>query len=254
MRKGRAASNAEGGGAGREANDAPGSSQPFDSSDPLDPFDPSEPFEAHDLADRRRKSVSAAAGSGSANAEPSSSGTGETTYTRSRRTPADSSSSDQTPGRSKKPARSLKARAIDYLSRREYSRVELSRKLTPFLDEANDEGALEALLDSLEREGWLSDSRFAENLVNRRAARMGASRIVGELKRHSVGDALIEEVGAQLRETEFSRAQAVWSKKFGQLPETPAERAKQARFLAMRGFSSATIAKILKGGDDWEGV
>lgn len=57
-------------------------------------------------------------------------------------------------------------------------------------------------------------------------------------------------VGAQLRETEWARAQAVWRKKFGVLPETPAERAKQARFLAARGFSSATIVKLLKGGEE----
>ncbi|MDI9651275.1 RecX family transcriptional regulator, partial [Burkholderia cenocepacia] len=47
------------------------------------------------------------------------------------------------------------------------------------------------------------------------------------------------------------RAQAVWRKKFGALPQTPAERAKQARFLAARGFSSATIVKLLKVGDDF---
>ncbi len=111
---------------------------------------------------------------------------------------------------------------------------------------------LEALLNSLESEGWLSDSRFVESVIHRRAARVGASRIVNELRRHVVGDALIEEVSAQLRETELMRAQAVWRKKYGQLPETPVERARQARFLAMRGFSHATIAKILKGiDDDW---
>jgi regulatory protein len=106
------------------------------------------------------------------------------------------------------------------------------------------------VLDALEREGWLSDSRFAESLIHRRASRLGASRIVNELKRHAVGQTLIEEASAQLRETELARAQAVWRKKFGQIPETPAERAKQMRFLAARGFSGATIGKILKGIDE----
>ena len=243
MRKGRAAPNS---GRGKEEREA---ARP----DPLDPFDPFESFDAHDLAEGRRASPADATGSGSANAAPSTALTGqsnEPTYTRSRREP--SASSDEASGRSKKPARSLKARALDYLSRREYSRSELSRKLAPFVEEAD---ALEPLLDSLESEGWLSDSRFAESLVHRRAARMGTSRIVGELRRHAVGDALIEEVGAQLRETELARAQAVWRKKYGHLPETPAERAKQARFLAMRGFSRATIVKILKGGDEnWDGL
>jgi regulatory protein len=136
---------------------------------------------------------------------------------------------------------------MGYLSRREYSRAELSRKLVPYTDDADE---LETLLDLLERENWLSDSRFAESLIHRRASRLGASRIVGELKRHAVDAALIEEASSQLRETELARAQAVWRKKYGELPTTPAERARQARFLAARGFSTGTIGKILKGLDD----
>ncbi len=147
-----------------------------------------------------------------------------------------------------RPGRSLKARALEYLSRREYSRSELVRKLAPFSEERD---ALDALIDTLEREGWLSDARFAESVAHRRAPRMGANRIVSELRRHDVDDALIESVGAQLRETELARAQAVWRKKYGQLPQTPAERAKQARFLAARGFSRSTIVRILKGDDDF---
>ncbi|MCS0464149.1 recombination regulator RecX, partial [Burkholderia mallei] len=148
---------------------------------------------------------------------------------------------------SQRPARTLKGRAVAYLSRREYSRAELARKLTPHADESDD---VESLLDALERENWLSDSRFAESLVHRRASRVGSARIISELKRHAVGDALVESVGARLRESEFERAQSVWRKKFGAVPQTQAERAKQARFLAMRGFSSATIAKLLKGDAD----
>ena len=160
----------------------------------------------------------------------------------SRGSPSGESTNTQRPGRS------LKSRALAYLSRREYSRAELSGKLMALTDDAD---ALEALLDSLVRDGWLSDTRFAESVVHRRAARAGTNRIVSELKRHAVGDELIEQIGAQLRETELARAQAVWHKKYGQLPTTPAERARQARFLAARGFSLGTIAKILKGIDDW---
>lgn len=158
-------------------------------------------------------------------------------------------SGPESTGRARRPARSLKARAIDYLSRREYSRAELTRKLAPFVEEGD---ALDPLLDSLEREGWLSDVRFAESLMNRRSARMGASRIVSELRQHGLDQSLIESVGSQLRDTERARALAVWRKKFGQLPQSPADRARQARFLAMRGFSHTTIAQVLKAGDeDW---
>jgi regulatory protein len=137
-------------------------------------------------------------------------------------------------------------RAIGYLSRREHSRSELERKLTPFVEEGD---SLEDVLKALEREGWLSDQRFAESVVNRRSARFGASRIVGELKRNAVDSELVNEVAGQLRDSERSRAHAVWSKKFSSLPSTPAERAKQARFLASRGFSSSAISAVLKGGE-----
>lgn len=178
----------------------------FDPLDPLDPLDPSSDYPAPDSP----------------------------------------SSPSKQAGPTRRPTRSLKMRAIDYLSRREYSRAELTRKLAPFVEEGDE---LEPLLDSLERESLLSDARFAESVMNRRASRMGANRIVSELRQHKLDDTLIESVGSQLRETERARAQAVWRKKFGTLPQSPAERVKQARFLAMRGFSRATISQILKGDD-----
>jgi regulatory protein len=148
-------------------------------------------------------------------------------------------------------ARSLRSRALGYLSRREYSRVELARKLAPFI-ENEEAGALVGLLDSLEQAGWLSDARFTESVMHRRAARAGASRIINELKQHAVDDALIENAGIQLRKTELARAQAVWQKKYGQFPATQQARAKQARFLAGRGFARDVIGKILKGFDEDE--
>ncbi|WP_167387565.1 recombination regulator RecX [Paraburkholderia susongensis] len=234
-----------------------------------DPFDPFESFDAHDRAashgPQRTQPQSHPSSSGpdfSGNASgPASEAipevTSEVTYTRSRRQPGEARPGQQDPldrdetRKSQRPARSLKARALGYLSRREYSRAELARKLKPYVEETD---SLDTVLDSLEAENWLSDSRFAESLMHRRSSRLGSTRILGELKQHALNPELVEEVGAQLRETELARAQAVWRKKFGQLPSTPAERAKQARFLASRGFSGTTIGKILKGIDEtWDG-
>jgi regulatory protein len=214
-----------------------------------DSFDPFESFDAHDRA-AGRGPQRAQFESPSASAPDSS----EVTYSRSRREPraARSGEDEARPAKeSQRPARSLKGRALGYLSRREYSRAELARKLKPYVEETD---SLETVLDALQAENWLSDSRFAESLVHRRASKLGASRILGELKQHALDPTLVEEASAQLRETELARAQAVWRKKFGTLPDTPAERAKQMRFLASRGFSGATIGKILKGVDDeWGG-
>jgi SOS response regulatory protein OraA/RecX len=147
----------------------------------------------------------------------------------------------------KGPQLSLRGRALGYLSRREHSRAELSRKLTPHLGE-ND--SLDTLLDALEREGWLSNERYVESVLHRRGTRLGTSRIVNELKRNGIDETLIQDAGAELNKTELARAREVWSKKYGEPPTTPAERAKQARFLATRGFTSGTIMKVLKAGDD----
>ena len=205
-----------------------------------------ESFDAHDRAAGRSPQRVQSESSPPASSDPS-----ETTYTRSRRTPGEAKPGQDEAKKSQRPARSLKGRALGYLSRREYSRSELARKLKPFVEESD---SLDTLLDALEAENWLSNSRFAESLIHRRASRLGTSRIIGELKQHAVAQTLVEEVSAQLRETELARAQAVWRKKFGRLPETPADRAKQARFLASRGFSGATIGKILKGIDEaWSG-
>ncbi|MBR8007447.1 recombination regulator RecX [Burkholderia vietnamiensis] len=218
----------------------------------VDPFDDDESFDAHDRSRRRVSGI----GILGARAADAAAPVTEDVYTRSsqhpRRTRRASGGAAGEPSataerKSSKPPRSLKGRALGYLSRREYSRAELARKLAPYVGE---DESVEPVLDALEQEGWLSDARFAESLVHRRASRVGVARIVSELKRHAVGDTLVEEVNAQLRETELTRAQAVWRKKFGALPQTPAERAKQARFLAARGFSSATIVKLLKAGDD----
>nr|WP_232470793.1 recombination regulator RecX [Caballeronia hypogeia] len=201
-------------------------SDPFEDADPFEPFEQCAPSEAP------------RAPSGEAN---------EAVFSRSsQRTRKPSVNEASNPKRAQ---RSLKGRALAYLSRREYSRAELSRKLRPYVEEAD---SLESLLDSLERDGWLSNERFVESVVHRRASRMGGGRIISELKRHAVGDTLIGEAADKLAQTETARARAVWEKKYGVLPETPAERAKQARFLAARGFSGGTIGKILKGGDeDW---
>lgn len=216
--------------------------------DPEDPFDSLDPFESFDAHDRAAGRVPQRSQSG-ASASPSqgASSPTETIYTRSRRVPGEGGPPQEEEKKSQRPTRSLKGRALGYLSRREYSRAELARKLKPYVEETD---SLDKVLDALEAENWLSDSRFAESLVHRRASRLGTSRIIGELKQHSLDQTLVEEASAQLRETELTRAAAVWRKKFGQLPQTPAERAKQTRFLASRGFSGATIGKILKGIDE----
>ncbi|WP_447918693.1 recombination regulator RecX [Achromobacter aegrifaciens] len=142
---------------------------------------------------------------------------------------------------------SLKMRAVGYLSRREHAREELARKLAAY---AEDPAEVEAVLDVLEKEGWLSTERFAQSLVHRRASRQGAARIVQELRQHGVDDNQVAELREQLRATEYDRALEVWKKRFDAKPDDRAAYAKQARFLASRGFAHDVIRRILGAGDE----
>jgi regulatory protein len=141
------------------------------------------------------------------------------------------------------PRISLKARALRYLSAREHSRLELARKLTRHLQEGDD---LDQLLDWLVAQKFLSDSRFAESLVNRRAARFGSSRILSELQTHGLDDDAVSTLRISLLEDENERAFQVWEKKFGTVATSHEERAKQMRFLQQRGFSHSAIQFAIK--------
>ena len=52
---------------------------------------------------------------------------------------------------------------------------------------------------------------------------------------------------AGLKESELARAQAIWMKKFGQVAGDAANRNRQARFLATRGFSSDVVRQVVSG-------
>jgi len=146
-----------------------------------------------------------------------------------------------------RPGLSLKARAVGLLSRREHSRIELQRKLAPH---AENPEALSKVLDELSREGWQSDERFTQGLVHRKATGHGLTRIVQDLKKQGITPEAIATVRSALKETELSRAQAVWAQKFGsqpiQFPLSLSEYARQGRFLASRGFSTEVIRRVLK--------
>ena len=164
--------------------------------------------------------------------------------------------------RAARPAQTLKAKALACIAQREHSRVELKRKLLVHAakqaraaaaagidHEPAGEAEVEALLDWLAARDLLSEARFVETRVQARAARFGDLRIRRELAEHGV--ALDDEALAALRGSELARARAVRIKRFGAVPPADAaERAKQLRFLAARGFSAETARRVLKGEDD----
>lgn len=137
----------------------------------------------------------------------------------------------------------LRQRALACLSRREYSRLELRRKLAPHAGEDDD---LNALLDDLEARNWLSDSRYAEQIVHARSAKYGAQRIAYELREQGVDEVSVAAALAGLQDGELERAREVWSKKFGRPPRDAQEKTKQVRFLQSRGFAMDVIFQALR--------
>jgi len=96
--------------------------------------------------------------------------------------------------------------------------------------------------------GELSEARFVESRIHARAARYGNLRIQQELAQHGV--APDDSAREQLKASELSRAREVWRRKFGAPAAGAAERAKQMRFLAQRGFSAEVIRRVVAGGED----
>ena len=143
-----------------------------------------------------------------------------------------------------RPAISLKARALRYLSAREHSRLELSRKLRRYAQESDN---IDQLLDQLEIAKLLSQERFCDSLINRRAQRYGNSRIFAELQSHGLGSEIVNAAKDELLKGEAARALEVWERKFGSTGAQPADRAKQMRFMQQRGFSHRAIFSAMKG-------
>ena len=133
----------------------------------------------------------------------------------------------------------LRTRALRLLARREHSRQELGRKLSP---RAESSDALNALLDSLEAKKQLSDERFASERAHVLSRKYGAARIRQDLKARGVDARTIDSV---FSEGDLERARAILDRKYRDPASTREERAKRMRFLQGRGFSSEIIFKLL---------
>ena len=142
------------------------------------------------------------------------------------------------------------AYAITLLARRDFSSGELSRKLA---DRGYVEIAIGPVVEELLASNKLNDERYSQNFVAYRARRgHGPARIRSHLKTSGLDRSMIDEAVKGDDAPDFlALARAVRSRKFG--PEIPAdrkERARQARFLQYRGFSTDHIRAVLDGAPD----
>lgn len=146
-----------------------------------------------------------------------------------------------------KPQKSLKARAVDLLSRREYSRRELYQKLAPHAESPDE---VEKVLDELASRGWQSDNRFAEQFAEIKGRKYGSRRLAAEMRERGIESETISE--ALAGQDDVALARQLWQKKFGQPPQSQEERVKQIRFLAARGLPMDAIRKVLSWADSDE--
>jgi regulatory protein len=141
----------------------------------------------------------------------------------------------------------VRAAALRLLARREHSARELRRKLR---ERGHLEEFVDAVLAELERERLLDDARFADALIASRIGRgQGPMRLLAELRERGVAEAIAEQALAEAECDWTALAATVRRKRFGAAAPTDyPQRAKQARFLQYRGFTSEQIRHAL--GDD----
>ncbi|MEZ5739608.1 MAG: regulatory protein RecX [Burkholderiaceae bacterium] len=164
--------------------------------------------------------------------------------------------------------KALRQHAFRFLSRRDYSRAELQKRLAvaprprpasrrglvasavgqpaPVRPEPPDPRLIEQVLDELVGRGYLSDERFAGSLARRAREKYGPARLAQLMRQHQIEPTVAAPIIASERASEAQRAHAVWARRFDKPPADLAERARQTRYLASRGFSGAIIAKVLR--------
>ncbi|MCC6379485.1 MAG: regulatory protein RecX [Burkholderiales bacterium] len=130
------------------------------------------------------------------------------------------------------------------LARREYGRAELRARL---LARGVDEAGADEALDELVRRGLLSDERYAEALVARKAGRWGRRAIAHEMKEKGVDAAAASSALAALgQRDEVEEALALWRRRYDAPPGDPREKARQLRFLLSRGYPASVAMKVLR--------
>ena len=142
---------------------------------------------------------------------------------------------------------------IAYLSRREYSRQELSRRLIDCGYETSEVGTA---LDRLVAEGWQDDTRFAQALVRMRAGSgYGPLRIRHELSKHGLGDRMADQILDPYgpRWTDIATEWIV--RRYGGGAEFAADHAmrrKAGDFLLRRGFEVGVMHNALRAAAETE--
>ncbi|HEX6572631.1 MAG TPA: regulatory protein RecX [Steroidobacteraceae bacterium] len=145
--------------------------------------------------------------------------------------------------------RTVRTAALALLAGRDFSRHELTGRL---LRKGYGAQVVDAAVAALVQEGFLREQRYVEQYIVHHAGRgHGPVRIRIELREKGVAAEAIDEA-LEAAETDWVHsAREARRRKFGLSPPGDyRERARQARFLQYRGFSSEQIRAALGPGED----
>jgi regulatory protein len=145
--------------------------------------------------------------------------------------------------------RTVRTAAYALLAGRDFSRHELATRL---LRKGYPPELVAAAVETVVQEGLLREERFAEQFVSQQSRRgRGPVRIRMGLRDKGVDPETVEQAFGTTETDWIRAAREARRRKFGaDLPVDARERAKQARFLQYRGFSSDQIRAALGPGED----
>jgi regulatory protein len=145
--------------------------------------------------------------------------------------------------------RTVRTAAYALLAGRDFSRHELTERL---LRKGYGARVVEDAVQNLVAEGLLREERYVELFVTQRAGRgHGPVRIRMDLRERGVDPEIVDRALDATEVDWVQTAREARRRKFGvSLPGDYHERAKQARFLQYRGFSSEQIRAALGPGED----
>lgn len=125
--------------------------------------------------------------------------------------------------------------ALNALSQREHSRLEIAHKLTHAGFSSTE---IEPLLDDLINNNWLNEERFVEAFVRRRFQQgYGPLKIRAELQQRGISQEMITEGLLKYQHQWAQSAKKLRCRRFGNItPSDQKMKAKQIRFLVNRGF------------------
>ena len=130
--------------------------------------------------------------------------------------------------------------ALNFLARREHTKLELQRKLIAKGFEVSE---ITNVIKELEKQGLQSDKRFTESYISMRAKHgFGPIRIKAELGERGIDQELIDQF---LFSSDQATIEKVRSKKFGkEIPTDLHDKTKQMRYLYYKGFDADLIRKV----------